>query len=355
MKQKGIAIIGRMTNGLQSLDGQTVKTKTLYDELQRIFPDRHFVIADMYQYKKHIVRILWQTLYAFITCEHIFVLLSKNGRKFFFPLLTGLNHLFHRRLYHDVIGGALPDEAKQSPALQKHLKQFDMNWVEFDRMKQDLHTLGVDNVEVLPNFKRLSILQPSEVNTTTEPPFLFSTFSRVMEEKGISDAIRSTAAVNEHFGKTVALLHIYGPVHEPYQQDFDDLLAAHADCVCYKGCVPQDESVAVLRSSHMLLFPTHYKGEGMPGTIVDAFSSGLPVLATNWHFNEELVHHMRTGYCYDWNKPELLTHYMIEAVTHPEVIHAMRMYCLEEVKRYTPEIVMETILHHMNESEKATV
>ena len=49
MGKNGIAVVGRMAPGAQLLDGQTVKTNILCEELRRRFPDREFVLVDTYQ------------------------------------------------------------------------------------------------------------------------------------------------------------------------------------------------------------------------------------------------------------------------------------------------------------------
>ena len=353
MGKNGIAVVGRMAPDAQLLDGQTVKTNILCEELRRRFPDREFVLVDTYQYSKHVFPILMSTCKAFFRCSHIFVLLSRNGRRFFFPLLTGLNRIFHRRMYHDVIGGALPGEAAKSKALCRQLNRFEVNWVEFSQMKDQLRELGITNAEVLPNFKRLQILKQEELPQHTEEPFVFSMFSRVTREKGMTAAAQAVSQVNKTLGRIAAVVNIYGPVEESYREEFEQVLKTYDDCVRYLGCIPQDQSVEALRSSFMLLFPSVYPGEGMPGTIIDAFSAGLPVIATDWHFNGELVKSGLTGYCYDWQQPDLLAQHILHAVTHPKKVDAMRCNCLSEAVKYMPDTVMEQIIQKMNEGADA--
>ncbi len=348
MDKKGIAVIGRLAEGTELLDGQTVKTKILRDELRHYFPEKKIICVDVYQYHKRFLIILWNILKAFLECEHIFVLLSRNGRTFLFPVLTGLNQIFHRRLYHDVIGGALPKEAQESPALAKQLCRFEVNWVEFQGMKEELAKAGVTNVEVLPNFKRLNIVSEKEIQQQIEEPLVFVMFSRILKEKGMEEAAEAIRNVNSRFGKQRAVLYIYGPIEPSYGEAFKQLLDDYQDCVNYMGCVSYDESVRVLSGSYMLLFPTVYRGEGMPGTIIDAFSAGLPVIATDWHFNSELVHNGITGYCYDWRKPELLTEWIVYAIEHPEVVYKMRKSCLLEATKYTPDASMKQIRKRIN-------
>lgn len=347
MRKDGIAIIGRLAEGTELLDGQTVKTKILYEELRNSFPNKTVRCVDVYRYRRRVIPILWNTLCAFFSCKYIFVLLSRNGRTFFFPLLTGLNRIFRRKLYHDVIGGALPEEAKHRPALQKQLKRFTLNWVELPSMKDSLTALGIDNVEVLPNFKRLNILSADQLQMPKEEPFVFVTFSRVTRDKGIEEAAHAVAAVNRKTGRKTTLLRVYGPVEESYRQSFDQLLRQFDDCVTYCGCVSQNKSVEVLSECYMLLFPSVYAGEGLPGTIIDAYSAGLPVIASRWHFNAEIVHDQVTGWCYDPQDSSLLTERVLYAVQHPDEVNAMRSACLAEAAVYTPERAMQQIMKEL--------
>lgn len=344
-----IGIVGRIADKVELLDGQTVKTKVLYEELKREFPSREIICVDTYQYRKHVLSILLQTWRMFWHCEHIFVLLSRNGRKFFFPILNGLNKVFKRKIYHDVIGGALQDEAAQSAVLRKQLTCFHINWVESVTMKENLEKMGITNVEILTNFKRLSILEVRDLKHIFEEPYVFVIFSRIVREKGINEAAQAIENANRRFGKHRAVLHIYGPIDPVYDQEFSELLKKHHDTISYKGCVPYNESVQILKNSFMLLFPSIYPGEGIPGTIIDAFSAGLPVIATNWHFNGELVRNDETGYCYNWKHPEQLTDLICYVIEHPECVDKMRPQCLKEARKYTPEIAMKQILKKMNE------
>ena len=351
MKTKGIGIIGRVADGAELLDGQTVKTKILCEELKKTFPDRKVICVDTYQYKRRIFPILFDTLKTFGNCEDIFILLSKNGRKFFFPILNGMNFFCRRRLYHDVVGGALAEEAAESPALRKQLRRFEINWVEFSAMQDGLEELEIYNVEVLPNFKRLNVLPPGQISEIKTEPFVFTMFSRIIKEKGIETAAKAIREVNSRFGRKRAVLLIYGPVDNAYQKEFEMLLEEYQDFVSYGGCIPYQDSVKVLRNSYMLLFSFFYRGEGMPGTIIDAFSAGLPVIASDWHFNQELVREGKTGYCYKWQNPEMLVDKIIYAVDHPEKINKMRKICLEEALKYTPEKAMEQIRERIERKE----
>lgn len=120
-------------------------------------------------------------------------------------------------------------------------------------------------------------------------PLKLCTFSRVMREKGIEDAVNVVETVNRELGLTVFTLDIYGQVDSVQIEWFDELQSKFPSYIRYAGLVPFDKSVDVLKEYFALLFPTYYEGEGFAGTLIDAFSAGVPVIASDWKYNTEIV------------------------------------------------------------------
>lgn len=56
-----------------------------------------------------------------------------------------------------------------------------------------------------------------------------------------------------------------------------------------------------------------------------------------------------TGFCYDWQEPELLAEKMLYAIDHPGQIAEMRFFCVKEAEKYTPDVVMKQIISKMME------
>ena len=46
----------------------------------------------------------------------------------------------------------------------------------------------------------------------------------------------------------------------------------------------------------LMLFPTRYYTEGLPGTIIDAYIANLPVIATEWKHAREFIKDGETGF-----------------------------------------------------------
>ena len=56
-------------------------------------------------------------------------------------------------------------------------------------MKKDLNKRGFQNIKILPNCKPLRILTEKEICITHTIPLRLATFSRIMKEKEIGEAI----------------------------------------------------------------------------------------------------------------------------------------------------------------------
>ena len=101
--------------------------------------------------------------------------------------------------------------------------------------------------------------------------------------------------------------------------------------------VPYDKSDEVIKDYFALLFPTFWKGEGFPGTIVDAFSAGLPVIASDWNYNSEIVKNKINGILYPNDEMDDLYQAMKWMIDNNNIITSMKKNCIETACRYQPD------------------
>ena len=340
-KGKKIGIIGRTSEKL--CDGQTIKTRILIQELKTCFPDYEIPVAETCDYKKHPLRLLKQDFCCMRDSELVIILLSRNGMRVIFPIVNLLNKFYHKPILHDCIGCSLDELVDKYKSLKRQLNCFDVNWVESRELKKRLDARGVRNVEFLPNFKRLNLISEEEIAHYNNPVFEFCTFSRVMREKGIGEAAQAIIDINREAGHICATLDVYGPFEDGYETELQQLIDVSDGAVSYKGITAYNESTQILKHYYMLLFPTYFMGEGVPGTLIDAFSAALPVIASDWHCNNEIIEHGKTGYLFDLNQPWMLKELIKTAIQNPDRICRMRKQCLKEAESYSAECVMQTI------------
>ncbi len=338
-KKKKILVIGHFGGDKNFLDGQTVKTKVLTEELLKTGKyEIHKV--DTYLNSVNKFKLLFISIMNLIRCRDVFVLVSGGGMSVYFPMLYFFSKIRRTRVYHAVIGGNLDQYIEKYPKYKKYLNAFKVNWVEIGSMQKKLEAIGIKNASVLPNFKELQNVSAEDY---CDDVFRFCTFSRVMKEKGIEVAVDAVKRINSECGKTVCTLDIYGAVDSRYTEDFENLKKNFGNDVSYGGLVPFQQSVSVMKNYYALLFPTFWDGEGFPGTILDAYASAVPVIASDWNYNKELVSHMRTGIVYPDGDMQSLYDAMKWAMEHRTEMKGMRKQCEQMYLGYKPEFAMAII------------
>lgn len=348
-KKKKIAIIGHFGGNQELYDGQTIKTKILYSELKKA-TEWDIKKIDTYYKDKNKIKLLKDTFLCLLSIKDIVVLLSQNGMKFYFPILYFFCKVFHVRVYHDVIGGNLDTYVDKYPKYKKYLNTFEVNWVETEGLKKRLQQKGITNCEVMPNFKRLPII--NEIKTDTTEPFRFCMFSRVMKEKGIEIAIEAIEKINADNQRNICELDIYGNIDDAYKENFENIMKNVSDAIRYKGCVPFDKSVETIKDYYALLFPTYWMGEGFPGTIIDAFSAGIPVIASDWNCNNEIIENNKNGILYPNDDIKNLEEAIKSLIINVDKIEILKQKCAESAKIYLPDIYIERIYNTITKREK---
>ena len=163
-----VGVSGNFGGNKNLINGQTIKTKILTEELKLLIGSDHIKTLDTYNWKKKPFKLLKSSIKLLINCKNIIILPAQNGIRVFAPLFVLLNVLMNRRLHYVVIGGWLPKLLKKNNILRMILKYFYAIYVETDKMVKDLKSLGLDNVIYLPNFKRINILEENELVCQTK-------------------------------------------------------------------------------------------------------------------------------------------------------------------------------------------
>ena len=340
---KKIAVIGHFGGKEEFYDGQTIKTKVLCSEIQNATGWKIKKVDTYYKSSKPI-RLLIKSIWTLLTTRRVIVLLSGNGMKFYFPILSLFSKLWRTKVFHDVVGGDITEIISRNPDFIRYLNNFKANWVETESLLKKVEKIGIKNASVIPNFKRLNVVKKENLQQEFSEPFKFCTFSRVMKEKGIEDAICAIEQINSECGRIMCTLDIYGKVDDGYVSDFDNLMSKASSAITYKGVVPFDESVSAISDKYALLFPTYWCGEGFPGTIVDAYSAGLPVIATDWNCNFEVVKDKITGILYPNEEQRTLKECIEWFILNTDKVQQMRYNCVDVANKYQPEEFIDKIV-----------
>lgn len=344
-----LAIIGNFGNlNHMASDGQTVKTRIVSSELQDYLGREQILVINTYGGRKNLLKAPFQCLRAMLKARNILIFPAHNGIRVYAPILALLSYIIpNKRLHYAVIGGWLPEFIKKRKIIAWALRQFHGIYVETSTMKNAMEHMSYNNIYVMPNCKQLNILNDEELTTSYHIPYKLCTFSRVMKEKGIGDAVNAIKLVNAKFGNIIYTLDIYGGVDASQKEWFSELQATFPEYISYKGCVDFDKSVETVKNYFALLFPTQFFTEGIPGTIIDAYAAGVPVISARWQSFADIVEDGITGIGYEFNNITSLYNTLYQIAINPEIIINQKSSCLKQAKLYTPSSVIKVILDNL--------
>lgn len=344
---KKIGIIGHFGGDKEFFDGQTIKTKNLHRALKEALGDDAITCVDTYEFHNKSFFFFFKAVKLIFTSKNLIMLPDENGVRVLMPFYCIMNFFLRRKLHYDVIGGWLPGFLKKHRITAWFAKRIAGIYVETTTMKKSLEQMGFDNIVLLPNFKHLVPLKKENVGSNESRPHKLCIFSRIMEQKGIEDAIHSVTAINENRAEIVYELDIYGQIDSGYTQRFAALQETFPSYIRYLGIVDPEKSVEVLKDYFALLFPTRFFTEGIPGTIIDAYAAGVPVISARWESFADVVDHEQTGYGYEFGSNAALTQLLTEIADAPAMITGLKKNCLKKAQDYMPAKAIEILQQRM--------
>lgn len=314
--------------------GQGIKTRELAKELKRQYGNV-YCIDTCGRLNK--LLLFFRLFYALLICKNIIILPAHNGVILETQYLKCLNILFRRGLHYVVIGGWLQDFLKGHQRTAKAIHSFDGIYVETKTMYDALQSMGYTNIQIMRNFKSLKIASEKVFPLQYTSPLRLVFFARVTEKKGLAEAVHIINEINKESETPLYSLDVFGPIDEIDREWFDQLKFEFTSNIEYKGEVPFEKSVDVLKDYFALLFPTKFYTEGIPGTIIDSYAAGLPVISSKWKSYADVVDDNITGVGYEFNNSSALKGLLIEISQKPTMISILRKNCLKKAEDYLPQ------------------
>lgn len=231
----------------------------------------------------------------------------------------------NRSVIYWIIGGSIADWIKEGKVNARYFKLVDYFLAEGKRMQKTFAEIGFKNTIYVPNFKCIEYLPDLQQNNKKQIRFVF--LSRIIPEKGCNTIIDAVKVLNEKY-KGQFLVDFYGPFEAEYELEFYSKISC-IDNISYKGFLDlrNQKNYDQLAKYDTMLFPTYWHGEGFPGIIIDAFVSGLPVIATDWSLNADIIEDGKTGIILKENTVEALADAMESMINNRESIRLMSIAC----------------------------
>ena len=284
-------------------------------------------------------------IYYIVVSYRIILMPARNGTNIILRLIYFLCAC--KKTIHIAIGGWLFELLSEKSALLSIEKKNIAVLVQLKSLEERLRQIGVSKAEYFPNYRNFSSGENSidVLNKKNSSPLKFVYYSRVSPAKGIEEAIKAVDYVNRTYRINLEL-HVYGPIDEKYSVQFYDLLKQYKATV-YCGILRPGEVLSVLFNYDCMLFPTYYIGEGYPGAVLEAFASGVPVIASKWRYNEEIIENNKTGLFCEIKSFESLAEKIIYINNNVSLLREMSLNCYAESEKFSEKTVFPILAKYL--------
>src|SRR5690554_5841019 len=326
-----VLVLGYFGYETNQIDGQTIKTRDVYTVLKNS-SNEEVSYFDTQSFQKSKFKLL-SLLLALIKADIVFYLPAQNNLKFIFPVVYLISKLSSTKINYLVVGGWLVEFLKNKPFHKYLLSKINDIYVETNTLYSDLKAYNFTNIHKLHNF-RIFDYPTIELNNKNYSAIRLIFMARVHPLKGVNLLFDMEEDINQA-GIENVFIDIYGPVFKDYEEEFTSKLKNSE--IKYRGILAPSEIYDVLQNYDLMLFPTKYYTEGFPGTILDAYISGLPVIATKWLNAEEFVEHGKTGFIVPFDDDEVFIQEVINIAKNPNIITELKKAALLKREEYSAD------------------
>lgn len=235
-----------------------------------------------------------------------------------------------------VIGGTFHKTVAKNIDFEKTVKQVKGIWVEAEGMREKLYQRGFRNIKIFPNPKsEENSCKPIIAEENKEIRLLF--FSQISKEKGVESIIKLVELLDKE--KISYQLDFYGHIIPQFKEEFEKFIARSRK-VRYCGVFDSTGSNVYkkLNEYDILLFPTQWKGEGIPGILVEAKMAGVAVIASPMNYNREVIREENgEGFLLEKKYPEEMRDIIKSCSEDKALLNRIKEGSYQSRKRYALE------------------
>ncbi|MCR4562900.1 MAG: glycosyltransferase [Bacilli bacterium] len=335
-----ILVYGNFMYRSSGYGGQITKTRNVFRCLVEKYGEESVSEFNMENWNKNPIGTILRLSKSIKQTHHLVVLPGDNNLKFLLVFLRKYLRSKQLKVYYMVVGGWLYDYLKNKKKKIEVISRFTGIFVETLDLVSKLKSLGLKNVFYSPVFSLREPLEEIKINNDIEAikkkdTFSFCTFSRVLKEKGVGDAADAIQILNDRIG-ICCHLDIYGAIDKNYKKEFESLLATNK-YISYKGFIEDSSVLSTLSAYHCLIFATYYYGEGFPAALLEANMAGLPIIASDWKYNNEIVIDGKTGLLFAPRNIEDMVQKLCVFMDDKKYLDNARIECWKHSWDFTPE------------------
>ena len=277
-------------------------------------------------------------------------LLGVGHTKYLLMLSNMMYYLRPKAMRKSIVfamGGNLADLVEGKPETIKRLQRYRQIYVEPTGMMARLQKMGLKNLSLLPNCRvRPAMELKARFNKDGIIKCVF--FSRVSRDKG-TDTVLDVAKrlPNVEF-------HLYGGIDSDYHEVFMKDLGGLPNATYHGVFMGRDEEVYREMSKYdVMLLPTRWKFEGVPGVLVESKIAGIPAIVSDILYNSEIVEDGVSGIVLKENTAEYLTEAIERLEKNREELYGLKNGAKLSAERYYIDNYIENIEKDMEDGKES--
>ena len=323
-------LIGNVGGKARNLDGQTVKTQMLIQLMSDLSLDfKYYDTAGFSENRMGVFNMFRNVCRV----DKLIYLPAQRNLLLVFPLIFILSKLYRTKIYYFVVGGWLAEYLKTKPLHRWLLKRIECICTETDLLKKRLQTeCGFDNVDRFDNFRCFDNLF---VENHQEGKLRVVFCARVERIKGIETLLKTAQFFHEKYPGCVAI-DVYGKISSS-ESGWENIMQEYSN-VEYKGVLSPENIPSTLTKYDVSVLPTKYMGEGLPGTVIDAFVAGIPIIITEWQYAHEFVQDGVNGFIIPFGDClEALNDRILYLLEHEDKLSEMKRAAFDSRERFSAD------------------
>lgn len=335
--KKSLLFLGALDYPNVPKAGDAVKNRYLLDFFKRELGTVEYV--DTQRWKRNPLILARVMRYLLFHRYDNVVISTSNVSAYRLVRLTVSLHL-KSRIYYFMIGGYTPVKIRDGVYRAEPFRKLERIVVEADKVSELYHEVGLDNTYRLYNFK--PVLFVPDLSVPHEGPLRFVFLSRLTRLKGIFHILQSAGDLNAAGLAGRFSVDFYGRIDSDIEEEF---LAgvSRLPNVSYKGFLNMGEAdgYRVLSGYDAMLLPTMHETEGFPGAVADAAIAGLPVIASDWQYAQEIIGDGVCGMLFATGDNAALTERMRAVIINRSLLEPLRRNALERSSLYDMDKVLD--------------
>lgn len=341
---KRMLILGNFCFGKESFNGHTSKSRDYLYYLEQKYGSENLDILDTSYFRKNFIGSYFKLKKQLKNVGIVIMLLGINAAKFLVPIILKSKKKYNFKVFWSLVGGGLLYDDAAHDKMSLMLKDIDALFCETKMLTEHFKPF-TPKAYYAPVFSKRKLTKPFSpiVNNGI---LRLCTYSRVCKEKGISTAVEAVKKLNEN--GVVCTLDIFGEPQSEYVEELKEILKNTESYINLNDYLSGEHVIDKLSEFDAMLFPTYYSGEGFPIGVIECFKAGVPVIASDWHFNGEIIKNGCTGFIFKLNNINELIDCVQKLLNDRELALNMRNNAFHYSFEFEPKEVLSDLFNEID-------